>query len=1142
MRSPKRIIAAVLSACMIVSSTGINVQAYNENNVQSASVILENETERELSGEIDSEESETLREKTEYEESSDSKTEEPIAVEGISGSDQESENGEPEETTDTEAVETGLLNFIMQENSYIQIPGEQNVAVSLGEEGSTIERAILQYRNTQTGQEFITEAVGIVDNMVRFSMEYNSEEQTGIYELERITYQKDGKSYQIVLAELNMQVVYGVNQEVETDPDDILVDEALLGEVEANVVTMDEDGNTISENSVEDILANAQAAGRASSAGTLTRGAKKLVVVLDPGHDSTHAGACYHGYQEQDLVLKIALYCKEELKKYSGVTVYMTRETKECVNGGSSVDSGTCNAKRVEFAASKGADVYVSFHLNASTSSSANGVGVYYPNGSYRPDIGEEGKALAWEIYQKLSNLGLSTWAGGILIHNSETGDTYPDGSLADYLGVIRRSKLAGFPAVLIEHAFISSSSDVNNFLNSDEKLKKLGVADAQGIADFYGLTLGGNTPEISWIQSRNSSRLRINWDSITDAVSYQVYRSTSETGDYSRIATVKNANRYDDSKVVAGQTYYYKVRAVYSDGKKSAFSQVHAGKTLVKPQITEIVSRGGGKLKITWSAVEGASEYELLRSESETGSYEKIATIGAAKNSYTDSNIKTQKNYFYQVRARGGEYNGYSGYSSKAYGWAVKKTTISSVSSRTNTSLVIKWKKVSNAYAYRIQRSTAKNGTYKTIATIKSANTTSYVDKKLKKEKKYYYKILVLNRVNGKNGSSGYCAPVSGNTICNTSLVYVKSKDSTSMELKWNPDPNAYGYRIKRSTKNGNFKKVADVTGSSTTSYIDKTITAGKRYYYVVQTIVDKNGTKGYSSNSKSATAVNIKKVTVKSQVQDTGLQLTWNKIAGANGYQIMRSAAKAGPYTELAKISKASVTAYTDTSVKMGERYYYKIRAIRTGTYTGYGSYTKALEKWMIAAPKSLKVTSSKPEQMKLTWKKVSKASGYEVLRSTKKNSGYQVIATLSGAAKVTYTDKTVLPGTTYYYKIAATGKIGKETGKGDETAPVSGKTNVPVSGIESIKSAQDNTLILQLKKVFGAYGYEIQRSAQPDGGYKTVGTLEDGTTEFTDNTVTAGSTCYYRIRTIWMISGKKYYSSYSEVKSGSVPVQTL
>ena len=67
--------------------------------------------------------------------------------------------------------------------------------------------------------------------------------------------------------------------------------------------------------------------------------------------------------------------------------------------------------------------------------------------------------------------------------------DRYSDGSLQDWYGIIRESKLRGVPAIIVEHAFLSNSSDYSNFLNSNSKLQKLGMADATGIAKAFGLS-----------------------------------------------------------------------------------------------------------------------------------------------------------------------------------------------------------------------------------------------------------------------------------------------------------------------------------------------------------------------------------------------------------------------------------------------------------------------------------------------------------------------------------------------------------------------------------------------------------------------------------------------------------------------------
>ncbi len=72
-------------------------------------------------------------------------------------------------------------------------------------------------------------------------------------------------------------------------------------------------------------------------------------------------------------------------------------------------------------------------------------------------------------------------------------------------------------------------------------------------------------------------------------------------------------------------------------------------------------------------------------------------------------------------------------------------KTIITKISS-TRNSIKLKWKKAKKCQGYIISRSTKKHYGYKEIATIKNNKKTSYTDKNLKKNKKYYYYIKAYN------------------------------------------------------------------------------------------------------------------------------------------------------------------------------------------------------------------------------------------------------------------------------------------------------------------------------------------------------------------------------------------------------------
>ncbi len=63
-----------------------------------------------------------------------------------------------------------------------------------------------------------------------------------------------------------------------------------------------------------------------------------------------------------------------------------------------------------------------------------------------------------------------------------------------------------------------------------------------------------------------------------------------------------------------------------------------------------------------------------------------------------------------------------------------------------------LSWKKTAGVKGYQIYRSTKKTSGFKKVATIKKNTTKKWSDKKLKKGKKYYYKIRTYTVVNGKN------------------------------------------------------------------------------------------------------------------------------------------------------------------------------------------------------------------------------------------------------------------------------------------------------------------------------------------------------------------------------------------------------
>ena len=73
------------------------------------------------------------------------------------------------------------------------------------------------------------------------------------------------------------------------------------------------------------------------------------------------------------------------------------------------------------------------------------------------------------------------------------------------------------------------------------------------------------------------------------------------------------------------------------------------------------------------------------------------------------------------------------------------------------------------------------------------------------------------------------------------------------------------------------------------------------------------------------------------------------------------------------------------------------------------------------------------------------------------------------------------------------------------------------------------------LSWKKIKGAKGYVIYRSAKKSSGYKAIKTIKKGSTiKFTNKKLKKGKRYYYKIRAYKMVNGKRVFGKYSKVKS--------
>ena len=340
-----------------------------------------------------------------------------------------------------------------------------------------------------------------------------------------------------------------------------------------------------------------------------------------------------------------------------------------------------------------------------------------------------------------------------------------------------------------------------------------------------------------------------IKWAAVAGANKYEVYRSGSKDGTYTLLGTTTNLN-YTDSKANAGYIYYYKVKAVNANSIKSDYSATvaatcHCARPVVKPDY--LISTG--KPYIKWTAVSGASKYEVYRSGSKDGTYTLLGTTTAAN--YTDSKANAGYTYYYKVKAISSVKNTANSALSAAVAVTCRcaRPVVKPDYLISTGKPYIKWTAVSGASKYYVYRSGSKDGTYTLLGTTTATN---YTDNKANAGYTYYYKVKAVSKVS--SGANSYYSVVIGAT-CHCARPSVKITTSNgSPRLTWNAVTGASQYEVYRATsKNGSYTKMFT---TSNLSYTNTSAKAGTTYYYKVKAVSKVKS----AANSAFSTVVSIR------------------------------------------------------------------------------------------------------------------------------------------------------------------------------------------------------------------------------------------------------------------------------------------
>ncbi len=214
--------------------------------------------------------------------------------------------------------------------------------------------------------------------------------------------------------------------------------------------------------------------------------------------------------------------------------------------------------------------------------------------------------------------------------------------------------------------------------------------------------------------------------------------------------------------------------------------------------------------------------------------------------------------------------------------------------------------------------------------------------------------------------------------------VVLKETKNTTKgAYIKWGKLSGAKKYEIlRRSVTGTKWKKVGTVS-SSKVSFTDTSVKSKNGNYVYSVRAVNKKGTKSrylYSGlTCLFAKTPSMKSITV---TYNNAIEVKWNSISGKVKYIVMR---KEGDGKWKTLKTNYSGTTYKDTTAKSGKKYTYSVKAVLSTDYgkatsSYYANDSKAVT--YLKAP-SLKDAVAVENGVNISWKAVSGAKGYTILR---------------------------------------------------------------------------------------------------------------------------------------------------------------
>ena len=548
------------------------------------------------------------------------------------------------------------------------------------------------------------------------------------------------------------------------------------------------------------------------------------------------------------------------------------------------------------------------------------------------------------------------------------------------------------------------------------------------------------------------------------DIAGYKIYYGTA-SGAYIQTVTYPRTYTGGQSYGLTGLTdctnYYLAVSAYDLSGNESArsseivFNSGQAGSPSAPTGLTALAEES--RITLVWNAnPECDIRYYYVYRRTSSTSYSYIGSTTST--TYIDQAVANGTTYYYALIAF--DQPGYSSsYSAEASAVAIDTTppaaprnfTVYSYAGTNYLYMTWTYNSEPDIAGYKIYYGTS-SGNY--TQTVSAGNQNYNYLYGLQGCTPYY---LVVKAVDLSGLESGVSQEGTGTASGSSSLqtptgIAISSAESV-ITLSWNANPECdiYGYRVYRSTTSGTgYQEIAYVRPG--TSYLDRNIANGTRYYYAVKAYSYAGVGSAYSSEV-NALAIDTtppqQPSWASASPSDTYIDASWGASSSADlkEYRVYYGT-QPGTYT--ASIT-TTATSYRFSNLSNCTSYYIAVKAVDlTGLISPYSQEASARTyvAGIPAAPVGL-ATVGANNAAQLSWSANSECdvNGYRIYRTLTAGTNYSYIGTTTGT---TFNDSNLQSETTYYYVVKAVDTTGQVSNGSNEVSVTTLDTTPPTQPV--------------------------------------------------------------------------------------------